>query len=154
MIVPYFSLDTNVRRYSDSDKLKKAKEPLMNQEKPTGELALQVVAMPADTNANGDIFGGWLVSRMDMAAGIDGRFRAKSRVVTVAIDSLVFLKRVFVGDTVSCYSHLIKVGRTSMQFKIEVWTLSLQDEAFKKVAEGVFTFVAIDDFGKPHPVDR
>lgn len=121
---------------------------------PKGRLALQVVAMPADTNANGDIFGGWLVSRMDMAAGIEGRFRARSRVVTAAIDSMVFLKRVFVGDTVACYADLIKVGRTSMKFKIEVWTLSLQDDEFKKAAEGIFTFVAIDDNGKPHPVDR
>lgn len=121
---------------------------------PAGNLALQVVAMPADTNANGDIFGGWLVSRMDMAAGIEGRNRAKSRVVTVAIDSMVFLKRVFVGDTVTCYAELMKVGRTSMQFKIEVWTLTFQDEKLKLAAEGMFTFVAIDDAGNPHQVDR
>lgn len=127
---------------------------MTHEKQPAGNLALQVVAMPADTNANGDIFGGWLVSRMDMAAGIEGRYRAKSRVVTVAIDSMVFLKRVFVGDTVTCYADLLKVGRTSMQFKIEVWTLSLQDEKFKLAAEGVFTFVAIDDNGNPHPVDR
>ena len=126
----------------------------MSEKTPAGRLALQVVAMPADTNANGDIFGGWLVSRMDMAAAIEGRYRAKSRVVTVAIDSMVFLKRVFVGDTVTCYADLLKVGRTSMQFKIEVWTLSLQDEVHKLVAEGVFTFVAIDDTGNPQAVDR
>lgn len=121
---------------------------------PKGQLLIQTVAMPADTNANGDIFGGWLVSRMDMAAGILGRHRAKSRVVTVAIDSLVFLKRVFIGDTVSCYGEVIKVGRTSMQIKVEVWTLSLQDENIKKVGEGFFTFVAIDEQGKPHAIDR
>lgn len=119
-----------------------------------GKLALQTVAMPADTNANGDIFGGWLVSLMDKAAGIEARRRARSRVVTAAINSLVFLKPVNVGDTVTCYAELLKVGRTSMQFKMEVWTTSFVEEHAKKVAEGFFTFVAIDDTGKPHTVDR
>lgn len=126
----------------------------MTEAKPKGTLAIQIVAMPADTNANGDIFGGWVVSHMDMAAGIEARHRAGCRVVTVAIDSLVFIKPVYVGDTVCCYADLIKVGRTSMQFKIEVWTISLQDDQQKKVAEGMFTFVAINEKGKPHPVDR
>lgn len=126
----------------------------MSQEAPKGTLVIQIVAMPADTNANGDIFGGWVVSHMDMGAGIAGRWRAKSRVVTVAIDSLVFIKPVKVGDTVYYYADLLKVGRTSMQFKMEAWSLSLLDPQPKKVAEGLFTFVAIDDDGKPHPVDR
>lgn len=121
---------------------------------PTGKLVIQTVAMPADTNAHGDIFGGWLVSHMDLGAGIAGRARAKSRVVTAAIDSMVFMKRVFVGDTISCYAEVIKVGRTSMQIKIEVWSLSFLDERQKKVAEGIFTFVAIDSHGKPHPIDQ
>jgi acyl-CoA thioesterase YciA len=121
-----------------------------------GKLAIQTVAMPADTNFNGDIFGGWLVSHMDMAGANEGRYRARSRVVTAAIDSLVFIKPVYVGDTVYCYANLLKVGRTSMQFKIEVWTLSIPRSSKKreKVAEGIFTFVAIDKNGKPHPVDR
>lgn len=122
--------------------------------KPRGKLTLQTVAMPADTNANGDIFGGWVVSLMDMAAGIEGRNRAKSRVVTVAIESLVFIKPVYVGDTVACYVDTIRVGRTSIQFKIEVWTLSLDEVVQKKVAEGIFTFVAIDEGRKPQPIDR
>lgn len=122
--------------------------------KPKGKLALQIVAMPRDTNANGDIFGGWVVSTMDMAAGIEGRARAHSRCVTVAIDSLVFIKPVYVGDTVCCYVETVKVGRTSMRFKIEVWTLSFEEIDYKKVAEGIFTFVAIDKNGRPHPVDR
>lgn len=126
----------------------------MSELAPQGKLALQIVAMPADTNANGDIFGGWLVSLMDMAAGIEGRRRARCRVVTVAIDKLTFLKPVYVGDTVCCYADLLKVGHTSMQFKIEVWTLSLQDERQKKVAEGHFTFVAIDEYRQPQAVDR
>jgi acyl-CoA thioesterase YciA len=129
--------------------------PLMpEQTEPRGQLALQTVAMPAHTNANGDVFGGWVVSNMDLAAGIAGRYRARSRAVTVAIEALTFIKPVYVGDTVACYAELIKVGRTSMQFNIEVWTLSLSDEHHKKVAEGLFTFVAIDEDRKPQPVDR
>lgn len=123
-------------------------------DQPKGRLALQTLAMPADTNANGDIFGGWVVSNMDMAAGIEARRRARSRVVTVAIDKLTFIKPIYVGDTVACYAELIKVGRTSMQFKIEVWALSLNEEIERKVAEGLFTFVAINEQRKPHLVDR
>ena len=114
---------------------------IMNQ--PQGKLAIQIVAMPADTNANGDMFGGWVVSHMDMGAGIEARRRANCRVVTAAIDTLIFIKPVSVGDTVSYYADLLKVGRTSMQFKMEAWTLSLTDKHHKKVAEGIFTFVAI-----------
>ena len=126
---------------------------MTDQNKPAGKLVIQIVAMPADTNANGDIFGGWLVSHMDMGAGIAGRDRARGRVVTAAIDSLVFLRPVAVGDTVCCYADLIKVGRTSMRFKIEAWTISLFEEEARKSAEGIFTFVAIDDKGKPRAVD-
>lgn len=124
------------------------------QNKPRGKLALQTVAMPADTNANGDIFGGWLVSRMDMAAAIEARYRARSRVVTVAIDAMVFIKPVYVGDTVICYADLLSVGHTSLRFNVEAWTASISTMDLKKVAEGIFTFVAIDENRKPHPVDR
>lgn len=128
---------------------------MTEQTKPRGKLTLQTVAMPADTNANGDIFGGWLVSNMDMACGIAARRRAKSRAVTRAIDKLEFLTAVQVGDTVCCYAELLKTGRTSMQFRIEVWTIAFEsDDALKKSAEGLFTFVAIDENGKPRAVDR
>lgn len=127
---------------------------MTDQNKPQGNLVIQIVAMPADTNANGDIFGGWLVSHMDMGAGIAARHHAKCRVVTVAIDSLTFIKPVAVGDTVSCYADLLKIGRTSMQFKIEAWSSSIYQTHQKKVGEGLFTFVAIDDDGKPQPVKR
>lgn len=127
---------------------------MTNIEQPHGTLALQTVAMPADTNANGDIFGGWLVSHMDMAAGIMARRTARCRAVTVAIDKLIFIKPVYVGDTVCCYADLIKVGRTSMEFKIEVYTLSLQNETPIKAAEGIFTFVAINEDRKPQLVVR
>ena len=127
---------------------------MTNETKPRGKLAIQIVAMPADTNANGDIFGGWLVSHMDMAAGVEARLRAQSRAVTVAIDSLRFIKPVNVGDAVCCYAELIQTGRTSMKFSIEVWTITLGRNQPLRVAEGIFSFVAIDEEGKPHPVDR
>lgn len=128
---------------------------MTEQAKPRGKLTLQTVAMPADTNANGDIFGGWLVSNMDMACGIAARRRAKSRAVTRAIDKLEFISSVKVGDTVCCYAELLKTGRTSMQFRIEVWTISLEnDDVPVKAAEGLFTFVAIDENSKPRAVDR
>lgn len=124
-------------------------------DQPRGKLAIQTVAMPADTNANGDIFGGWLVSRMDMAAGIEARHRAHCRVVTVAIDTLTFIKPVYIGDTVACYVDLHKVGHTSMQFNVEAWAVPFQDNDISvKVATGKFTFVAIDENRKPQPVDR
>src|SRR3990167_6005875 len=91
------------------------------------QLVIQTVAMPADTNANGDIFGGWLVSHMDMGAGIAARRQACCRVVTVAIDKLTFIKPVNVGDTVCCYAELLKIGRTSMQFKMEAWVIPFKE---------------------------
>lgn len=121
---------------------------------PRGVLSIRTIAMPANTNANGDIFGGWLVCLMDMGAQIEAQRRARSRVVTVAIDKLEFIKPVNVGDTVCCYAELTKVGHTSMQFNMDVWTLALEDKDRKKVASGIFTFVAINDQGKPHPVER
>ena len=122
--------------------------------KPQGELVICVVATPADTNPNGDIFGGWLVSQLDMGAGVAARRRAHCRVVTVAIDKMVFIKPVAVGDAVACYGELVHVGRTSMRFNMQSWTLAVEDNNHKQVAEGVFTFVAIDEHGKPQPVDR
>lgn len=122
--------------------------------KPQGQLVICTVTMPADTNANGDIFGGWLVSHMDMGGGAAGRRRARCRVVTVAIDGMRFILPINVGETVNCYADLLKVGRTSMQFKIEAWTIPFSDDIQRKVAEGLFTFVAIDDKGKPQAVDR
>lgn len=126
----------------------------MSDQEPKGKLAIQIVAMPADTNANWDIFGGWLVSHMDLAGGREAQRRAQCRTVTVAIDNMSFIKPVKVGDTVTCYADIMKVGRTSMQFKIEGWISSLRVEQQLKVAEGMFTYVAIDDEGKPQPVDR
>lgn len=127
---------------------------MSKQIEPRGQLVTRVVAMPADTNVNGDVFGGWLVSNMDLAGGIEGRRRATCRVVTVAIDGMRFIKPIRVGDTVGCYVEILKVGRTSIQFKIEAWALSFVAAKHEQVAEGLFTFVAIDDNGRPQAVDR
>lgn len=116
---------------------------------PTGELALQTLAMPRDTNANGDIFGGWLVSQMDLAAGIATKQVTRGRSATVAIKNVQFLAPVSVGSVVSCYAEIIEVGRSSMHINIEVWTSNaLTHVAQRKVAEGLFIFVAIDENGR------
>ncbi len=127
---------------------------LKEQDLPSGKLVICILAMPGNANANGDIFGGWLVSHMDMGGAIEAQRRSHSRVVTVAIDEMNFIHPVYVGDVVYCYANLIKVGNTSMQFKLECWTQSISDEKQKKVADGIYVYVAIDDHGKPQLVDR
>lgn len=118
-----------------------------------GELALQTLAMPRDTNANGDIFGGWLVSQMDLAAGIVSKQVTQGRSVTVAIQNVNFLRPVQVGETVSCYGRVTKRGKTSVHIAVDVWTWhQLTHSDGQKVAEGLFVFVAIDDQGKPRPL--
>ncbi|MEY1660749.1 acyl-CoA thioesterase [Isoalcanivorax beigongshangi] len=117
---------------------------------PEGELALQTIAMPADANWNGDIFGGWLVSQMDLAGAICARKTAPGRVATVAIDTMAFLRPVPVGAVVSCYTELLDVGRSSMNIRVEVWIRSKGETA--KVTEGIFTFVAIDEYGRTRAV--
>jgi len=118
-----------------------------------GELCLSTLAMPADTNANGDIFGGWLVSQMDLAASILAKKFAKCRTVTIAIDKMIFKKPVHVGDVINVYCELIKIGRTSMTINVEVWAADyLVTDEFRQVTEGVFTFVAIDEDGKPEAI--
>ena len=115
--------------------------------------AIRVVAMPADANAYGDIFGGWLLSLMDNGAGLTAARRAKGRAVTVAIDAMVFHAPVKVGDEVSVYTHIDKVGRTSMTIAVEAFRRHRSEETATKVTEAKFTFVAIDDAGKPRAVD-
>ncbi|MDF1780876.1 MAG: acyl-CoA thioesterase [Alcanivoracaceae bacterium] len=120
---------------------------------PAGVLALQTIAMPADANWNGDIFGGWLVSQMDLAGAVTARRAARGRVATVAIDSMAFLRPVPIGSVVSCYTDLVEIGRTSMQIQVEVW-IGDHNENQAKVTEGLFTFVAIDGTGHTRPVPR
>lgn len=116
--------------------------------------AIRVTAMPADTNAYGDIFGGWLVSLMDMAAGLVASKHARGRAVTVAIDGMQFLLPVKVGDEVSVYGEVKHVGRTSMTIAIEAWRRHRTELEEVKVTEAVFSFVAIDDAGKPRPINQ
>lgn len=120
----------------------------MNQT-PAGELAIQTLAMPMNTNPHGDIFGGWLVSQMDLAAGILAKQFSKGRAATVAIDSMSFLHPVHVGDVVSCYVDLIRTGNTSLTIKVEVWKEVFVTGEKLQVTEGIFTFVAIDEAGRP-----
>ncbi len=117
---------------------------------PKGEISIQLLAMPADTNPFGDIFGGWLISQMDIAGGIFCRKIAKGRFVTVAIDSITFKQPVFVGDILGCHVELIKKGNTSITVHVEAWVSREFEEDDKiKVTEGNFTYVRIDDNRKP-----
>ena len=130
----------------------------MNDDKPRGvgepesEPVIRTVAMPADANPRGDIFGGWLLSQMDLAAGNAASTRARGRVATVALDSMSFHLPVFIGDLVSCYAHVIRVGRTSLGIHVETWVQRADTDDRIKVTEGIFTFVALDGEGRPRPV--
>lgn len=119
---------------------------------PEGMLALQTIAMPKDANYNGDIFGGWLLSQMDLAGAVVARRLARGRAATVAVDSMVFLRPVPVGAVVSCYARTIKVGRSSMQIMVEVWVGDMPTGK-EKVTEGKFTFVAINEQGHTRAID-
>lgn len=117
---------------------------------PPYEPTLRMIAMPKDTNANGNIFGGWLVSLMDMAAGSAAWQRAKGPAVTVAIEKMEFHQPVFVGDEVSCYTHIERVGKTSITVKVESWVRKrFSASNWVKVTQGTFIFVAIDENHKP-----
>jgi acyl-CoA thioesterase YciA len=121
---------------------------------PTGELVIRTIAMPADANAHGDIFGGWLISQMDLGGSILAQNTARCRVTTAAVDGMAFLLPVNVGDVVTCYAHLLGVGRTSIKIRVEAWVQRSTDVAFLRVTEGMFTYVALDASGKPQPVKR
>ena len=119
------------------------------------EPTIRVLAMPTDTNAAGDIFGGWIMSQVDIAGSITAFRRARGRVVTVAVNSFEFHKPVFVGDLISCYAHVMRIGRTSLAVKVEVYAeRNRQQEECIKVTEAVLTFVAVDEQRKPRLVPR
>ena len=115
------------------------------------ELVIRVIAMPSDTNPGGDMFGGWIVSQMDLAAWVYARKLTKQRIVTIAIDNLKFVKPIFVGDCVICYASLKKTGNTSITVHIEVIVERGKNHQQEQVTEGSFTFVAIDENRKPTP---
>lgn len=121
---------------------------------PHGELALQTVAMPADTNPAGDIFGGWLMSQMDIAGMVTAGDVAGGRVATVAINGMLFLTPVHVGAVVSCYCDVLEIGRSSITMVVEVWINSQHDGEPIKVTEGEFVFVAIDENGRTRAIQN
>jgi len=121
-------------------------------EKPRGELATRTLAMPADANPSGDIFGGWVLAQMDIGGGITAGQRARGRVATVAVDAMTFHLPVYVGDVLCVYADVERIGRSSMSMHLEAWALRRRLGERVKVTEGRFTFVAIDDDGRPRPV--
>ena len=123
---------------------------------PAGVLVLRTLAMPRDTNPRGDIFGGWLLSQMDIAAGLMAAEVAQGRAVTVSVDRVVFHRPVAVGDTICVHAELARVGRTSMDIKLEVWARGLvhiYESEREFVAEGVFRYVAMDEDNRPRPIE-
>ncbi|WP_024506666.1 acyl-CoA thioesterase [Bradyrhizobium sp. ARR65] len=130
------------------------RDPLNAAAEPGGDLCIRTLAMPADTNANGDIFGGWLLSQMDVGGGVFASKVAKSRTVTVAIEAMNFRKPVYVGDLVSVHATLVRTGRTSITVHLEAWVLRREESRSILVTDGNFTYVAIDDHGRPQPVQR
>jgi acyl-CoA thioesterase YciA len=119
---------------------------------PRGELSLRTVAMPADTNPAGDIFGGWIMSLMDLAAGVAAGSRAKGRVATAAVSNLSFLRPVKVGDVVCVYTDISRTGRTSVTVAVEAWVLRRNQGERERVTFAEFVLVAVDDHGVPRPL--
>jgi acyl-CoA thioesterase YciA len=128
--------------------------PPNGETEPEGDLCIRTLAMPADTNQNGDIFGGWLLSQMDLGGGIFASKTAKSRTVTVAIEAMNFRKPVFVGDLVSVHANLVRIGKTSVTVHLEAWVLRRKEMQSILVTDGNFTYVSIDDQGHPQVIQQ
>lgn len=126
----------------------------VNTPKPTGELTLRTLAMPADANAAGDIFGGWVMAQMDLACGIRAAERARGRVVTAAVQEMAFAMPVKIGDTLCVYTEIARVGRSSITLKVETWAQRYLTHIIEKVTEATFVMVALDADGKPTPVPQ
>lgn len=121
---------------------------------PQGELSIRTLAMPADTNQSGDIFGGWLLSQMDLAGSIFAYKTTQSRTVTVAIEAMTFRKPVYVGDVVSVHAATVRVGRTSITVHVEAWVQRRNESLPILVTDGNYTYVAVDDDGHPQPIGQ
>jgi acyl-CoA thioesterase YciA len=128
--------------------------PPSTETEPSGDLCTRTLAMPADTNQNGDIFGGWLLSQMDVSGGVFAAKITKTRNVTVASEAMNFRKPVYVGDLVSIYGTLVRIGRTSITVHLEAWVTRRKETQAILVTDGNFTYVSIDDQGHPQPVNR
>jgi len=120
--------------------------------RPAGELTLRTLAMPADANAAGDIFGGWVMAQMDLACGIRAAERAKGRVVTAAVREMAFAKPMKIGDTLCIYIDIAKVGRTSMTLAVEAWAQRYLSDVMERVTHAGFVMVAVDANGTPTPI--
>jgi acyl-CoA thioesterase YciA len=121
---------------------------------PSGIPSVRTIAMPSDANPNGDIFGGWIMSQMDLAGGAYAFAIAGGRVTTVAVDGMTFHRPVQIGDQVSCYCTTERIGTTSIAVRVETWVRRRDDQSEERVTEGLFTFVAIDSEGRPRAVER
>lgn len=121
---------------------------------PQGDLTIRTLAMPADANPSGDIFGGWVLSQMDIAGGVRASQRARGRVATVAVEAMHFIRPVHVGDVLCVYTSIAREGRTSLAVKIEAWALRERMGERVKVTDGTFTFVALDAEGRPTPLPK
>ncbi len=124
----------------------------MSMSPPETPPVIRTIAMPADTNSSGDIFGGWLMSQMDLAAGSMAARISRGRSATIAVEGMKFIRPVHVGDEVTLFANLLRVGRTSMCIHVEAWRRQRHAEETEKVTHAEFTFVALDDEGKPRPV--
>ncbi|MDF9302386.1 acyl-CoA thioesterase [Tritonibacter mobilis] len=124
------------------------------QNPPETQPTIRVIAMPTDTNPAGDIFGGWLMSQMDLAAGTIAARVSKGRASTVSVEEIQFHRPVLVGDEVSLYAEMLKIGRTSMRIRVRAWRRARHQEETQQVTEAIFTFVALDDHARPRPVLR
>ncbi len=129
-----------------------AKTETAGQAAERGEPVIRTAPMPSDMNGNGDIFGGWVLSQMDIAGGIMAARRSRGRAATVAVDAMTFHQPIKVGDVVSVYGRVVRVGRTSMAVRLETYVVRRLDPGEIKVTEGTFTYVAIDEHGRPRPV--
>ena len=125
---------------------------MSDQNEPRGDLTIRTVAMPADTNPSGDIFGGWVLSQMDIAGGIAAAEKSKSRVVTVAVEAMTFIAPVKIGDVLCVYTTIERVGTTSISIVMEAWARRNRLEQREKVTEGKFVYVALDEKGHPKPI--
>jgi acyl-CoA thioesterase YciA len=131
-----------------------AHAPPTAETEPVGDLCIRTLAMPADTNQNGDIFGGWLLGQMDLGGGVFTSKIARSRTVTVAIEAMNFRKPVYVGDLVSVHANLVRLGRTSVTVHLDAWVLRRKETQPILVTDGNFTYVSIDDQGRPQVIKQ
>jgi acyl-CoA thioesterase YciA len=135
--------------------MEKDKEKAGSSRQPEGMLVLRTLAMPRDSNPNRDIFGGWILSQMDIGGGLIAREVARGRVVTVTVDKMTFVRPVHVGDTICVYAKVVRIGNSSMDVKLEVWAKDLMEEFEEQrhiVTEGLFRYVAIDELGRPRRI--